>query len=281
MGKAENKEQAFMLGVFTGELLMSKGAIQPDFQLDNIGIRNGMPCLLDYADIVFVNLPADLSKDIIKAIKESLFSLTDNYEVSFKHNSHVRVGFIFRTGMLGHIIYESARNNGYSSFTFVEKGLKRKEHSLARITKWSDVKSVIGDWKEIPLDLFGTEKLNCLDNKKHVPTYDVNDYYLKNTIHILALADKSIMSENSKANKIYLDASLTALQFGLPYTAYGFAKKCKALTNNIQVVQLCDMVFEKTQEYIEEYKDVVDRHVDREAFELMWILEDLDISITK
>lgn len=280
MEEAKNKEQAFILGAFVGELLMSKGVIQPDFQLSNVGKRNGIPCLLDYADILFVDLPVGLTKDVIKTIKESVFSLADNYEGSFKSNSYVRAGFISRTGMLGHMVYESARDNGYSSFMFVEKDLRRKEHSLARITKWSDVKSVIGEWMKMSLDLFDAGKSDDFNNKKRIFAYDINEYYLRNTLHIWALADKSIISEN-KSIKIYLEISVTALQFGLPYMAYGFAKKCKVITDNIHVVQICDMVMEKTQEYVEEYKDVVDRHVYREAFELMWLLEDFDISITK
>lgn len=281
MEESRNKEQAFILGAFAGELLMSKGMIQPDFQLSNVGIRNGIPCLLDYADSLFVKLPGDLTQDIIKSIKESLFSLVDNFEGSFKNNSYVRAGFISRTGMLGHMAYESARDNGYSSFMFVEKDLRRKEHSLARITKWSDVKSVIGEWMKIPLDIFNAEKSNDFDNKRHVLLCDINAYYLRNTIHILALTDKSVISENSNVVKIYLEISLAALQFGLPYMAYGFAKKCKTITDNIQVLQACDMVLEKTQEYVEDYKEVVDRHINREPFEFMWLLEDFDISITK
>lgn len=275
------KFQAFQLGAFAGDMLISRGVIQPDFQIDNIGTRNGIPVLVDYADIIKVNLPKELTKDVIRIIKESLFSLVDNYEGSFKSNSYVRAGFISRTGMLGHMIYESTRDNGYSSFMFVEKDLRCKEHSLARITKWSDVKSVIGEWMEIPLDLFDAEKTDDFNNKKRIFAYDINEYYLRNTIHIWALTDKSIMSENRNVMKIYLEMSLSALQFGLPYMAYGFANKCKAITDNIQVVQTCDIILEKTQAYVEEYKDVVDRYINREAFELMWILEDFDISITK
>lgn len=107
---SKEKYQAFQLGCFAGELLMSKGVIQPDFQFNNIGIRNGKPVLLDYADIITVNLPAELTKDSVRTIKESLFSLADNYEGSFEHNSYLRAGFLARTGMLGHMFYTDARD---------------------------------------------------------------------------------------------------------------------------------------------------------------------------
>ena len=131
---------------------------------------------------------------------------------SFKSNSYVRAGFISRTGMLGYMVYESARDNGYSSFMFVEKDLRCKDHSLARITKLSDDKPVIDEWTKIPLDLFNAEKLTDFDNKEHMLVYDINVYYLKNTIHILVLMDKLVMSENSKVVKIYLEMCLFALQ---------------------------------------------------------------------
>lgn len=149
----KSREQAFTLGLFAGELLMSKGAIQPDFQLDNIGMRDCVPCLVDSADVMFVNLPSGLTKDVIRTIKESIFSLNDNYE-DFEHQSYVRAGFLSRTGILGHMVYEDARDNGYSSFLFVEKRMKNIEHSLGRITKWTDVKSTIGEWMQISLNIF-------------------------------------------------------------------------------------------------------------------------------
>ena len=71
--------QAFKLGYFAGDMLISSGVIQPDFQIDNIGTRNGIPGLVDYADIIKLNLPKELTKDVIRIIKESLFSLVGNY----------------------------------------------------------------------------------------------------------------------------------------------------------------------------------------------------------
>ena len=140
MEKSNKNMEAFLLGVFAGELLISKGCIQPDFQFDNVGIRNGIPVLMDYADIIDIELPAALTKDVIRTIKESIFSLIDNYEGSFEMQSYVRAGFLARSGILGHMVYEDARDNGYSSFLFVEKSLRNTSHSLGRITKWEDVK---------------------------------------------------------------------------------------------------------------------------------------------
>lgn len=37
MEKANKNGEAFILGVFAGELLISKGCVQPDFQVDNVG----------------------------------------------------------------------------------------------------------------------------------------------------------------------------------------------------------------------------------------------------
>lgn len=230
---SKGKYQAFQLGYFAGELLMSKGVIQPDFQFNNIGIRNGKPVLLDYADIITVNLPAELTKDSVRTIKESIFSLADNYEGSFEHNSYLRAGFLARTGMLGHIVYADARDNTYSSFLFVEKNLKNKEYSLGRITKWSDVKAVISEWMEIQLDSFGgaNMKMASETEEKRELVYEINNYYLKNTFHILVLVDNSIMNEKKYVAEVYLDIALTALKYGMPYMAYGFSKKCKTITS--------------------------------------------------
>ena len=282
MVDSTGKHQAFQLGFFAGELLMSKGVIQPDFQFNNIGIRNGMPVLLDYADIVTVNLPVELTKDTVRTIKESIFSLADNYEGSFEHNSYVRAGFLARTGMLGHMVYAEARYNAYSSFRFVEKNLKNKEHSLARITKWSDVKAVIGEWMELPLDLFdaGNIKKTSEAEEKRELVYEINNYYLKNTFHILALVDDSIMNEKKYETGLYLDIALTALKYGMPYMAYGFSKRCKTITSEQQITQACNMILGQTFKYVEEYVQVVDKYINFEPIELMWILEDFDITVT-
>ena len=83
MEECKSKDQAFILGMFAGELLISKGAIQPDFQIENVGMRENIPILVDSADVIFVKLPDGLSKDVIRTIKESIFSLADNYEGDF------------------------------------------------------------------------------------------------------------------------------------------------------------------------------------------------------
>ena len=54
MKKPNKNMEAFLLGVFAGELLISKGCIQPDFQVENVGIRNVIPVLMHYADIIGV-----------------------------------------------------------------------------------------------------------------------------------------------------------------------------------------------------------------------------------
>lgn len=171
MENSNNNGEAFLLGVFAGELLISKGCIQPDFQVDNVGIRNGMPVLMDYADGIHIELPAALTKDVIRTIKESIFSLVDNYDGSFERQSYVRAGFLARTGMLGHMVYEDARDNGYSSFLFVEKLLRNIAHSLGRITKWENVKLLIGEWKEIPLDLLNIQSHMELKQRKEKKLY--------------------------------------------------------------------------------------------------------------
>lgn len=283
MKDTKYKEQAFILGQFAGELLISKGVIQPDFQLDNIGSRNGIPVLLDSADVIKVRLPEGLTKDVIRTMKESIFSLADNYVGSFMANSYVRAGFLARTGMLGHMVYEDARDNGYSSFLYVEKSLRKKEHSLGRIIKWIDVKEAIDEWMGIPLDLFTIrENKNEYDNKeKRRLSVQLNNYYLKNTFHIVALTDDYNVKEKERLTGIYLDISTTALQYGMPYMAYGFAKKCKIMTDEEQVNLFCDMVLNQTIEHVKEYEYIVNKHIERDDLELMWILEDLDITVPK
>ena len=283
MLNSKEKYQAFQLGYFAGELLMSKGVIQPDFQFNNIGFRKGKPILLDYADIITVDLPSELTKDSVRTIKESIFSLADNYEGSFEHISYLRAGFLARTGMLGHMVYAAVRDNAYSSFWFFEKNLKNKEYNLSRITKWSDVKVVINEWMEVPLDLFGignVPEVSETEEKREL-VYEINNYYLKNTLHILSLVDDSIMNEKKNAVKLYLDIALTALNYGMPYMAYGFSQKCKSITDEEQVVQDCSMILRQTFKYVEEYVHIVDKYINVEPIELMWILEDFDITVTK
>ncbi len=125
----------------------------------------------------------------------------------------MRADFLARTGVLGHMVYADVRDNTYSSFVFVEKNLKNKEYSLARITKWSDVKAVISEWMEIPLDLFGManiKKTSEAEEKREL-VYVINNYYLKNTFRILALVDDSIMNEKKYEARLYLDIALTTL----------------------------------------------------------------------
>lgn len=272
-----SKRQAFTLGMFAGELLITQGVIQPDFQIENIGMRGNIPTLLDYADVIRVKLPDALTKDVVRIIKESLFSLVDDFEGDFACQSYTRAGFLLRTGMLGHMVYEDARDNKYSSFMFVEREMKSADHSLARITKWTDVKSTIGEWMNISIDVFKLGNINDATDRKENLSYVMNKYYLKNTLHILSLIKENITEREKEC--IYADIATTALQFGMPYMAYGFASKCKASVKDEQLIALCSMILNQTYEYVSDYLRIVDKHLNRDPIELMWILEDLDITV--
>lgn len=280
MKKTNKNMEAFLLGVFAGELLISKGCIQPDFQVENVGIRNGIPVLMDYADIIGVELPAALTRDVIRIIKESIFSLVDNYEGSFEAQSYVRAGFLARSGMLGHMVYEDARDNGYSSFLFVEKSLRNTAHSLGRITKWEDVKPLIGEWIEIPLDLLNVQSdLELKQDKEKKTIHPLNGYYLQNIVHIMSLLDHDILGDEKKCAQIYADICISALRYGMPYMAYGYAQKCLTMASTNEILSIGELVINETHDATREYKNYVDKFIELEDFQFMWILEDFDITI--
>ena len=268
----ENKKEvvAFRLGVFFSELLL-RGAIQPDFQIDNIGWRGNNPVLLDSADIVSVKLPEDLTKDLVRDLTESLFSLADSFEGSFIENSYLRAGIIFKAGVLGHMIYEAARGNGYSSFIYTEKSLRKSDHSLMRITKWTDIKSAIAEWIQI-------SSRNEHDVVEPLE-YPINVYYLDNSKYIFNLLDAIVTDNQEKEAMVIMNMAMSSLQFGMPYTAFGLAKKCKLISETPQVQTVSDGIVSQTNEYVADYKEVVVTYLDRDIFEFLWLLEDLDITV--
>ncbi|MFI3201779.1 MAG: hypothetical protein R3Y54_09700 [Eubacteriales bacterium] len=271
MFEKKKEIKAFQLGLYFSELLL-KGVIQPDFQIENIGVRDGKLVLLDFADVVEVKLPEDLTKELLRKLAESLFSLVDSFEGSFSENSYLRAGIISRTGVLGHMIYEAARDNGYSSFIYTEKSLRKSAHSLMQITKYEDIKSAIGEWFQISQeDLCGIEKSL---------KYHINRYYLDNTRFILNLLDIVVNDNHEKEINIMMSMSMSALQFAMPYTAYGLATKCKLISEIPQIQSVSDDIILKTKEYVGDYEDVVRTFVNNDIFEFMWLLEDLDIIVT-
>ena len=267
----EEEKGAFNLGRFAAEFLITKCAIQPDFQLANLGHKDGSLVFVDSADVKVFDLPKSLTTDVVRQIKESIFSLVDNFESDFRFQSYIRAGFVSMAGLIGHIVYEDSRDNGYSSFLFLEKKLIALPHSLYRITKWDDVKAVIGEW----LSLFGKATYTN-DQDIKLP---LNHFYKDNMFFIDDLMSAIVEDNTQKQVATLLQMTISAFSFGLPYTAYGLALK---INNSICLEKerrLIDQVILQTQDVVEEYKDVLEKYLNLDVFELMWLLEDLDLTV--
>lgn len=100
--------------------LMLKGALHPDMQLNNFGIREdtGQVVSLDFADVKEINIPDDLDNNNVKQLTRSLFLIFKDLE-SFSNISYFRAGFVSRCGHLGREIFSNACNSVFSSFSFV------------------------------------------------------------------------------------------------------------------------------------------------------------------
>lgn len=61
--------------------------------------------------------------------------------------------------------------------------------------------------------------------------------------------------------------------------AYGYAQKCLTMASTNEILSIGELVINETHDATREYKNYVDKFIELENFQFMWILEDFDITI--
>ena len=280
MEKNIDRVYAFRLGEFAAQLFL-QGIIQSDFQLSNVGMRdNGDFTFCDLADVIWINMPENFNKENIRIMTESLLSLVDDLSGGIHRLSFLRAGMIAKSGLLGHMIYLNARENGFSSFLFCEKALRNERHSFMPLLKGEDVKEIIADWKTVDISLimkqYGNkpEKYNTCKVRRE--SSSINKYYLDNTYLIYNAFDAILKDDQEKLRIVEFQLANAALAFGLPYTAYGLGQRCFV---DERLSGMCNQIFRRTESYIQKYRLIADKHQGDELFEYLWLLEDLDCTL--
>ena len=276
--------------------LVLKGALHPDMQLNNFGIREdtGQVVSLDFADVKEINIPDDLDDSNVRQLTRSLFPIFKDLE-SFSSISHFRAGFVSRCGHLGREIFSNACNSGFSSFSFIfseanilKASLNERSMELSYVPKINH--ALIHEWAKFNVDNVKFSNYPTIDQYQRSSErrsisqsnmyYLDYIYFLRSHIALVALKDRLKINDNTPMCILFLNMAISALSFNLPITAYALCLKCSSLNPSmIEIEQQC----EKTMDMAKKSGRIYDKlikfiklslHCD--LFELLWILDDLE-----
>lgn len=225
--------------------LMLKGALHPDMQLNNFGIREdtGQVVSLDFADVKEINIPDDLDNNNVKQLTRSLFPIFKDLE-SFSNISYFRAGFVSRCGHLGREIFSNACNSGFSSFSFVfneanvlKASLNECSMELSYVPKLNH--DIIHEWAKFNVDSVNFSNYQTLDQyqysseRKNISLSNMYYldymYFVRSYLALVALRDRLKINDNTSICILILNMAISALSFNLPITAYGLCLKCSSL----------------------------------------------------
>lgn len=303
----------YELGEFVAHNMLN-GDIHPDMQLDNIGYRNnGQIVFTDFADVTQINIPNCLSADTCEQLTLSLLPIIEDIKDSFSKISCFRMGFIAMGGLLGHAIFLSTLNLGVSSSWYTKYTSSNSSYDLAFLYSDGNSKSLIKNWKKQSLDQITIEKYPTHDeyerSKNRFRILDANCYYMDILYYCRSYMGRSkilyinSIDENRDRQKysvrdltvsiiksncnLYIEKIAdTALHHKHYYTAYGLYKKCLSEARkdgdekNIKAAQNGLSSISKSAPISSSVCDFIVENLDCDLFELMWILDELDQSIS-
>lgn len=299
----------YKLGEFVAHNMLN-GIIHLDMQLDNINIRgNGQISFIDFHSIRETNIPDHLSADICEQLTRSLLPIIDdiydidNIEDSFSKVSYFRMGLIASGGLLCHAIFLNTLNLKISSCWYTRHGFYASSYDHSFL--YSDVKSklLIRNWKKQPLDQITIEEYPTLNEyeraKKRFRIQDANRYYMdilyysrSYNSYMMQLQDalyRNYFCKNSIKQK-YPDRNIiisliekmaeTALHYKHYYTAYGLFYKylffARMDIDDKETAQNGLSSISQTAHLSPNVCNFIITNLERDLFELMWILDELD-----
>ena len=276
--------------------LVLKGALHPDMQLNNFGIREdaGQVVSLDFADVKKINIPDDLDDSNVRQLTRSLFPIFKDLE-SFSNISHFRAGFVSRCGHLGREIFSNACNNGFSSFSFIfsEKSALKASFNecsmeLSYVPKLNH--SLIREWVKFNVDSVKFSNYQTLDQYQRSSErrsislsnmyYLDYMYFVRSHIALMTLKDRLRIKDNMPNCILILNMAISALSFNLPIMAYGLCLKCSSLNPSmIEIEQQCEKTIDmakKSGRIYDKLTNFIKLYLLCDLFELLWILDDLE-----
>ncbi|MDE6789626.1 MAG: hypothetical protein K2J47_09970 [Ruminococcus sp.] len=281
MSSTDEMQFAYCYGDFAGKIITG-GIIHPDLQMKNIGFgKRGMK-LIDFADAVKIQIPDDLSIHNINRLSSSLYPLFDSFP-TYKGKSSFRAGFSARGGTLADIILTNCRNDGFASFSFLEKKPTNiaSDFCLEQLLWNVRTSEIIKEWCAIPVeDIFGkniTSLYSYEVSEERNSISPLNRYFLDRYFYscsYLGIPDDQLPA-------LYANAGCSAFKYDKSYRAYGLLKKAIPMLSGKwqpmkQVVVDCFNKTIHTEKLNPEYMALIDAYIDRDYFELIWILDDLD-----
>lgn len=296
----------YTLGDFVAHTILD-GIINTDMQLENIGYSNGYPIFRDYANTKVINIPDHLSADTCQIFTSALFSVIEDIKYSFSKSSNFRMGFISRGGLLSHAIFLNMINSGISSSWYIKCDFPIPSYDPSFL--YSDLKSklLIRNWMKQPLDQITPLKYCVLIDyeysKERSLIRNANRYYLDMLYYSRGytfwgnmlqeifpcedsperknpILESNIFSMNLSCNLYIERMAETALCYKNYYTAYGLFNKC------LSAIHIDDKIRKASQESLASISksvhmnsaicDFIMENINRDLFEFMWILDDLD-----
>lgn len=296
----------YNLGQFLAQTILG-GIINTDMQLENIGYLNGYFKFIDYANIKKINIPDCLSADTCQIFTNVLFAVIEDIKDSFAKLSNFRMGFIAMGGLLGHAIFLNMTNSGISSSWYIKCDFPLSSYDPSFL--YSDPKSklLIRNWKKQPFEQITPLKYNALIDYEHSETrsrirngnrqyLDILYYSRSYTWWGRILQDIFPSDDNIEQNTVTLRYNIfsfdlncnffiermaeTALYSKHYYTAYGLFNKC------LSEINIVDEIRELSQNGLSSILKSTDmnssicnfimENINRDLFEFMWILDDLD-----
>ena len=286
----DEKKASFDLGEFAANIML-QGILHPDMQLKNIGRSDPerKPVFIDYADVELYNIPEDLNDDLFHRFTEALSPLLGDFMNSFIKSSYFRMGFIARGGILAEAVFTNTVNKGYSCSQFVDTPYIPHFDST-NLWKNDFLHTAILNWKEAPISNITIENFHYIDqyliSSERKTLSPINQYYLDFLYFSRLYIGMGFISDLEEYVPLLmiliLNWARASLARNLPYTSYGLFQKCLTLKCNFpEVTERCQQgirVLVKEEHINPNLISTIHGYLNRELFELLWILSDLENS---
>lgn len=274
----------YALGEFAAKIML-RGIIHPDMQQENIGFDGQNFKFIDHADVRTIDMPNELSEDIVRQLTASLFPMMKSFMKDFAYMSYFRAGFTSFGGVLGHTLFSNTSNMGVSSFRYVCDNPIGVSYNASFLYTNEETNSSIMEWNHCPLEkitLQGFPNLDAynLSNERHSVSPSTM-FYMDNLYFVRCYLGLSQIKEAvSQLPILVLNMATSALHFGLKYTAYGLLQNALIMRSPIdEVNSICKNALNALYSSSGLNTDIVsfiDRCTDFDLMELLWILDDLD-----
>lgn len=277
----------YRLGEFVA-CVMLKGIIHPDMKEDNLGTRyDGSIVLSDFAEVEKVILPDELSEHTVRKFTEAIFPPMDNILKSFEFVSSFRAGFVSVGGLLGQSIFANASNNGLSSFLYLSHAPDSHKYDPSIVYVDSAAIKEIEGWKRLVMHRLLNDTNGMLDIEAiQVAVNNVDkrySYQLDNLLLLKAYAEKENADKEFAFWITALHTACNSIKHGMIYTGYGILRK---------VLHMCEHAYPqiviyhaKIEELLEgrklsdNIKQFIEECMEYNFFEVIWILNDIDMLV--